>query len=263
MLDKTGTVTTGRMTVVRGGAGTGSGRRTTCCGWPARWRRRRSTRSAGRSPRRPDEPRCRRSATSGRRPASASVAGRGPGGRGRRAAPATRPRPGSRSAWTARSGGRIALADTVRPTSAAAIADLRELGLEPILVTGDSESGWPRAVAAEVGITEVVAGVLPAGKVDVVKRLQGARPVGRDGRRRGERRRRARPGRPGPGDGRRHRRGDRGVRPDPGPRRPDRGGGRRPAVPPHAVASSGATCSGRSPTTWRRCRWPRPACSTR
>ena len=69
-------------------------------------------------------------------------------------------------------GGRIALADTVRPSSAAAVRDLRKLGLEPILVTGDSEA-VARAVAAEVGITEVVAGVLPAGKVDAVKELQG------------------------------------------------------------------------------------------
>jgi Cu+-exporting ATPase len=68
-------------------------------------------------------------------------------------------------------GGRLALADRVRPTSAAAIAHLRELGLEPILVTGDAPE-VARAVAQQVGITEVVAGVLPAGKVDVVKQLQ-------------------------------------------------------------------------------------------
>jgi Cu+-exporting ATPase len=68
--------------------------------------------------------------------------------------------------------GRIALADAVRPTSATAVADLRRLGLEPILLTGDSPE-VAAAVAAEVGITEVIAGVLPAGKVDAVKRLQG------------------------------------------------------------------------------------------
>jgi Cu+-exporting ATPase len=68
--------------------------------------------------------------------------------------------------------GRIALSDRVRPTSAAAIADLRRLGLTPILLTGDAPA-VAEAVAAEVGITEVIAGVLPAGKVDVVKRLQG------------------------------------------------------------------------------------------
>jgi P-type Cu+ transporter len=68
--------------------------------------------------------------------------------------------------------GRIALADAVRPSSAGAVRDLRRLGLHPILVTGDS-AAVAEAVAAEVGITEVVAGVLPAGKVDVVKKLQG------------------------------------------------------------------------------------------
>jgi len=67
--------------------------------------------------------------------------------------------------------GRLALADRVRPTSAAAIRALRRLGLSPLLVTGDAPA-VAEAVAAEVGITEVVAGVLPAGKVDVVKRLQ-------------------------------------------------------------------------------------------
>jgi Cu+-exporting ATPase len=67
--------------------------------------------------------------------------------------------------------GRLALADRVRPTSAAAITALRRLGLSPILVTGDAPAD-AAAVAAEVGIAEVVAGVLPAGKVDVVKRLQ-------------------------------------------------------------------------------------------
>ncbi|MEV4343382.1 heavy metal translocating P-type ATPase [Actinoplanes sp. NPDC049596] len=67
--------------------------------------------------------------------------------------------------------GWVALGDAVRPTSKAAIADLRRLGLEPMLVTGDA-APVAEAVAAEVGITEVFAGVLPAGKVDVVKRLQ-------------------------------------------------------------------------------------------
>jgi Cu+-exporting ATPase len=67
--------------------------------------------------------------------------------------------------------GRVALADRVRPTSADAIVRLRRLGLQPILVTGDAPA-VAEAVAAEVGITEVVAGVLPAGKVDVVRQLQ-------------------------------------------------------------------------------------------
>ncbi|MFI5888988.1 heavy metal translocating P-type ATPase [Actinoplanes sp. NPDC051513] len=67
--------------------------------------------------------------------------------------------------------GWLALADAVRPTSAAAIAALRRLGLEPMLVTGDAPA-VASAVASEVGISSVFAGVLPSGKVDVVKRLQ-------------------------------------------------------------------------------------------
>ncbi|WP_250027405.1 heavy metal translocating P-type ATPase [Paractinoplanes maris] len=67
--------------------------------------------------------------------------------------------------------GWIALADSVRPTSKAAVAALRRLGLTPMLVTGDSPAVAAH-VAAEVGITEVEAGVLPSGKVDVVKQLQ-------------------------------------------------------------------------------------------
>jgi Cu+-exporting ATPase len=67
--------------------------------------------------------------------------------------------------------GRLALADAVRRTSAAAVRSLRGLGLEPILVTGDAPA-VAEAVGARVGITEVIAGVLPSGKVDVVKQLQ-------------------------------------------------------------------------------------------
>ena len=67
--------------------------------------------------------------------------------------------------------GWLALADRVRPTSAPAVAALRRLGLDPVLVTGDTPA-VAAAVAAEIGVTEVVAGVLPAGKVDAVKQLQ-------------------------------------------------------------------------------------------
>jgi Cu+-exporting ATPase len=69
--------------------------------------------------------------------------------------------------------GWISVADAVKPTSAEAIARFRELGLRPILLTGDHEA-VARAVAAEVGIgpDDVIAGVLPHEKVDVVKRLQ-------------------------------------------------------------------------------------------
>ncbi len=65
----------------------------------------------------------------------------------------------------------LTVADTVKETSAAAVAALRDLGLRPVLLTGD-RGAVARAVAAQVGIDEVIAEVLPAGKVDVIKRLQ-------------------------------------------------------------------------------------------
>jgi P-type Cu+ transporter len=65
----------------------------------------------------------------------------------------------------------LVVADAVKPTSAMAIRQLRDLGLRPVLLTGDNEAA-ARSVARSVGIDEVIAEVLPAGKVDVVKRLQ-------------------------------------------------------------------------------------------
>jgi Cu+-exporting ATPase len=67
--------------------------------------------------------------------------------------------------------GLFVVADRVKPTSAAAVAALRDLGLEVVLVTGDNPS-TARAVADEVGITRVVAGVLPEGKVAEIHDLQ-------------------------------------------------------------------------------------------
>lgn len=67
----------------------------------------------------------------------------------------------------------VVVADTVKETSADAVAELRRLGLRPVLLTGDNARA-ARAVAERVGIeaTDVIAEVLPADKVDVVKRLQ-------------------------------------------------------------------------------------------
>jgi len=65
----------------------------------------------------------------------------------------------------------LVVADTVKPTSTEAVRRLTKLGLRPVLLTGDNEA-VAKAVAAEVGISEVIAGVLPADKVDAVKRLQ-------------------------------------------------------------------------------------------
>jgi Cu+-exporting ATPase len=74
-------------------------------------------------------------------------------------------------AWAGRVRAVFVVSDTVRPTSADAVAELRRLGLEPVLLTGDSH-GAARAVADAVGITTVVADALPTEKVDVVARLQ-------------------------------------------------------------------------------------------
>ncbi|HET6709941.1 heavy metal translocating P-type ATPase [Amycolatopsis sp.] len=74
-------------------------------------------------------------------------------------------------AWDGAARGVLVVADVVKPTSAEAIAQLRELGLTPVLLTGDN-TAVARAVADEVGIDEVIAEVLPADKLDVVKRLQ-------------------------------------------------------------------------------------------
>ncbi|MEU6060548.1 heavy metal translocating P-type ATPase [Streptomyces sp. NPDC047097] len=65
----------------------------------------------------------------------------------------------------------LEVADAVKETSAEAIVRLKALGLTPILLTGDNET-VARSVAAEVGIEEVIAEVMPEDKVDVVKRLQ-------------------------------------------------------------------------------------------
>jgi Cu+-exporting ATPase len=73
--------------------------------------------------------------------------------------------------WDGRARAILIVADTIKATSAEAIGELRSLGLHPVLLTGDNES-VARTIAAEAGIHEVVAEVLPADKVDVVKRLQ-------------------------------------------------------------------------------------------
>jgi Cu+-exporting ATPase len=75
--------------------------------------------------------------------------------------------------WDGRVRGVLVVADTIKPTSAEAIARLRGMGLRPVLLTGDNQRA-ARSVADAVGIREVIAEVLPAGKVDAIKRLQDA-----------------------------------------------------------------------------------------
>ncbi|MFI2081860.1 heavy metal translocating P-type ATPase [Streptomyces rubiginosohelvolus] len=74
-------------------------------------------------------------------------------------------------AWDGEARGVFGVADAVKDSSAAAVAELRALGLEPILLTGDNRA-VAEAVAREVGIDTVHAEVLPEDKVGVVKRLQ-------------------------------------------------------------------------------------------
>ncbi|MGN7979366.1 heavy metal translocating P-type ATPase [Microbacterium sp. 22195] len=74
-------------------------------------------------------------------------------------------------AWDGAPRGMIVVADEVKATSAEAVAQLKALGLTPVLLTGDNQAA-ARHIAAQVGIDEVIAEVLPADKVAVVARLQ-------------------------------------------------------------------------------------------
>jgi P-type Cu+ transporter len=67
--------------------------------------------------------------------------------------------------------GAFAVADTIKPSAAAAVGELRRLGLHPVLLTGDNEA-TARAIAADAGIDEVIADTLPADKAAVITRLQ-------------------------------------------------------------------------------------------
>jgi Cu+-exporting ATPase len=68
--------------------------------------------------------------------------------------------------------GLIAVADPVKPTSRATVAELRRLGLEPVMLTGD-DPRTAQAVAAEVGVERVLAQVPPDRKLEEIRRLQG------------------------------------------------------------------------------------------
>lgn len=67
--------------------------------------------------------------------------------------------------------GRVVVADTIKESAAAAVEQLKKLGLTPVLLSGDNEA-TARAVAAELGIDDVRAGVTPEGKVEAIKELQ-------------------------------------------------------------------------------------------
>jgi P-type Cu+ transporter len=175
LLDKTGTVTTGQMTVVRVVPAPG-------------WGVPQVLRLAGAVEAASEHPLGRAivaAAGVSLPPVTDFQAEAGVGVRGRvgdilvtvGAAPSDAPVPGDAAAtWVevrtdGAAAGWIALADAVRASSAPAVAGLRRLGLRPIMVTGDRLEVATQ-VASHAGIGEVVAGVLPAGKVDVVKQLQ-------------------------------------------------------------------------------------------
>jgi P-type Cu+ transporter len=73
--------------------------------------------------------------------------------------------------WDGQARGAVAVADTVKPSAAAAVADLRQLGLRTVLLTGDSPA-VAQTVAAEIGADQVIAGALPGDKVAVIQDLQ-------------------------------------------------------------------------------------------
>ncbi|WP_448072967.1 heavy metal translocating P-type ATPase [Georgenia yuyongxinii] len=73
--------------------------------------------------------------------------------------------------WDGQIRGIVIVADTLKPTSAQAVRELKDLGLRPVLLTGDNTRA-ARTIAAEVGIDEVIAEVMPEDKVRVVRELQ-------------------------------------------------------------------------------------------
>ncbi|MCW2832463.1 MAG: heavy metal translocating P-type ATPase, partial [Nocardioides sp.] len=75
--------------------------------------------------------------------------------------------------WDERTTAIVVLADAVKPTSRQAVEELKGLGLRPVLLTGDNRAAAEK-IAADVGIDTVIAGVLPEGKVVAIKELQAA-----------------------------------------------------------------------------------------
>ena len=97
--------------------------------------------------------------------------------------------------WDGAVRGAIAVADTIKPSAASRRRRLRALGLHPMLLTGDNEA-TARAVAAAAGIEEVIAGTLPGRQGRRHRRAAGPGTPGGDGRRRHQRRPGARRGGP-------------------------------------------------------------------
>ena len=73
--------------------------------------------------------------------------------------------------WDGQARGVVAVADTIKPSAAAAVAELRRLGLRTVLLTGDNQA-TADAVGAQAGVDEVIAGAMPADKAAFIRRLQ-------------------------------------------------------------------------------------------
>ena len=162
-------------------------------------------------------------------------------------------------AWDGQVRGVLAVADTVKATSAEAVASLKALGLRPVLLTGDNEA-TARAVA---GRGRDRRGDRRGAAVRQGRRRPppaGAGTRGGDGRRRRQRRPRARAGRPRAGDRHRHRRRDRGLGSHARLRRPARRRGRDPAVPGDAADDQAEPGVGVRLQRRRAARWRPPAC---
>ena len=295
VLDKTGTLTTGKMARAPRCVRPRRSTRTRRCGWPApveqgsehpvgraivaaaRERfgelpdvaefdsapglgvRGVVSELAGRRDRRPRRARRRARAAGRARHRAARRARRGRRRRARRTGSPPSPSPGT--GWRAAcssSGTRCA------PDSADAVARLRGLGLRPVLLTGDHRARG-LAVAAQVGIADedVIAEVLPEDKVAAVRRAAGRRPGRRDGRRRRQRRGGARRRRSRHRDGHGHRRGDRGERHHARARRPARRRRRGPARPTHPRRDQGQPVLGVRLQRRGAAAGGRPGCSTR
>ncbi len=239
-LDKTGTITSGEPKVTDHASGGGHRRKRSCFPWPTPWRRKanirwpgpfwrsarngvrcrwRGDRFPGRAGQRSDRPAWTASSLDRRQPDTLSPARRRfrtdvqtPGGE--------LAEDGKTPLFFAKDGrlvGIIAVADVIKEDSPQAVRELQNMGIRVVMLTGDNER-TAKAIGAQAGVDEVIAGVLPDGKESVIRALkeqgQGSHGGRRDQRCSGPDPSRYRH-RHRSGNGYRHRRGRRGADEEP------------------------------------------------